>query len=313
MSNGRRRRRQEPPTRQRLPRLPETPTLAQLEAFSDQGLREWRRGWNWHLDLYSELYFGMEKQRAKHANEITDALLKNAAPSLQLHGWGRIVDFQYGMAPLSISGSLFTEGGRFNIGRRLNPTAFSPFGALYLADSHRAAYAEKYGMARDDAREGLSADELILRAPASHSFVSIVGLVEHVFDAGHSGALADVVNVMAKFKIPERAFKLARSIKRVPPEVIRTVEKLQTQILHPHWNTLPIHFDLPSNSQIFGRLLHAAGFHGVLYPSARHDSGRCLALFPDNFKGTATRIHVRDPVPTGARLVTLDGATAAFE
>jgi hypothetical protein len=304
---------QQPPTKRGQAQLPGTPTLAELERFSDAGLRQWRQGWERYREIYSTLYFELERQRAQHADEIADALLRNAAPPEQIRGWARMVDYQFGLAPLSVAGSLSDDGGRFNIGKRLNSAAFAPFGALYVADSHDASFAEKFTMRPGDSREGLSASELALRRPNSYVFVAIDGFLEHFFNIGNRGALEDFVRVIARFKMPERVIQLARAIRIVPPAMIRSVSALKTQVLHPNWRTLPVHFSLPSNSQIFGRLLHAAGFHGVSFPSSKCPGSRCIALFPDNWRGSATEIHVTGPVPEGARLTQLDGTTPVFE
>lgn len=301
-----------PPTERRGAQLSSTPSLVELENFSDAGLAQWRTGWHRYHELYSELYFGLECQRAQCAEEIMDALRRNAAQPLPLKGWARIVDYQHTLAPLSIAGSLRSEGGRFNIGARLNPAAFAPFGALYIADSHATAFAEKFGVRQDEAREGLSADDLLLRAPRSYSFVAINGLIERCFDVGDRAALEDVVRVMANFRMPPRVYQIARAIRKVPPGVIKTASRLQAELLLPAWNTLPLHFDLPSNSQIFGRLIHAAGFHGIAYPSVR-GPGRCLALFPDNWRGSKSEIRIAGKTPPEARLVRVDGTTLVFE
>lgn len=308
----RKRRPQRPPTRKSGGQLPSSPSLAELENFSDAGLRQWRNGWERYRDLYSELYFGLERQRAQYVDEMTDALLKNAAQSVPLRGWARIVDYQYALAPLSTAGSLIAEGGRFNIGKRLNPASFAPFGALYVADSHAAAFAEKFSVRQDEMRDGLSAGDLTLRAPTSYSFVALDGLVEHCFDVSDRGSLEDFVQVIAKFKMPQRVMQLARAVKKIPPTLIRTAGRLQSELLLPNWNVLPMHFSLPSNAQIFGRSLHAAGFHGVAYTSAR-GPGRCLALFPDNWRGSQSEVHVVGKTPSEARLVRIEGTTSVFE
>ena len=75
---------------------------------------------------------------------------------------------------------------------------------------------------------------------------------------------------------------------------------------------LPVQFDLPANSQIFGRMAAAAGLHGILYPSARQKGKQCLALFPQNWRGSSAFIEVSDPQPNVARLVRLDGSTPAY-
>jgi hypothetical protein len=75
---------------------------------------------------------------------------------------------------------------------------------------------------------------------------------------------------------------------------------------------LPQQFDLPANSQIFGRIAAAAGIHGILYPSARNVAKRCLALFPQNWAGSGSYVQVSDAAPEGAQLTRIDGLTREF-
>jgi hypothetical protein len=70
---------------------------------------------------------------------------------------------------------------------------------------------------------------------------------------------------------------------------------------------LPTQFDLPSNSQIFGRLVGAAGVHAILYPSARNSTHRCLALYPRNWGGSVSFIELADATPAGVQVSRLDG------
>ncbi|MHB8474573.1 MAG: RES family NAD+ phosphorylase [Gammaproteobacteria bacterium] len=314
MAKHGKRRQQPPPTSPpQAPQLSGTPSLAELERFSDLGLRQWRHGWECHRELYAELYFGVEAQRARYAAELADALRSNACAPCLIDGWGRIVDYQYSLAPLSVAGSLSTEGGRFNVGGRLNPSSFTAFPALYIADSLETAYAEKFAIRRGEVREGLSADEIALRRPGSFTFAQLRGRVEFCFDIGDANSLRAFVGIISKFKLPEKARQIAKSMRLLPPTMIRSVPMLRDHLLHVEWNTLPIHFDLPSNSQIFGRMLAAAGFHGVLYPSARETGGQCLALFPQNWRGSTSMLEVCDASPDGARLTRLDGNTGEFE
>ena len=55
-------------------------------------------------------------------------------------------------------------------------------------------------------------------------------------------------------------------------------------------------WDVPSNSQIFGRLVYDAGIEGILYPSALTGKD-CLAVFPRNFANTSSFIVLDDPPP----------------
>jgi hypothetical protein len=76
---------------------------------------------------------------------------------------------------------------------------------------------------------------------------------------------------------------------------------------------LPMQYDLPANCQVFGRLALAAGLHAIRYPSARQAGRRCLALFPQNWNGSACFVEVSDEAPPEARLVRLDATTGAAE
>ena len=71
----------------------------------------------------------------------------------------------------------------------------------------------------------------------------------------------------------------------------------------------PQQFDLPSNSQVFGRIAVAAGLHGILYPSARQQGKQCLALFPQNWADSGSVVEVADTPPPGAGLCRIDGKT----
>ena len=72
---------------------------------------------------------------------------------------------------------------------------------------------------------------------------------------------------------------------------------------------LPMQYDLPSNSQVFGRIAAAAGVHGILYPSVRVEGRQCLALFPQNWRSSGSYIEVMDPSPAEARLVRIDATS----
>lgn len=78
--------------------------------------------------------------------------------------------------------------------------------------------------------------------------------------------------------------------------------------LSADWRNLPGQFGLPSNPQIFGGLLRNAGFEGVLYPSSRGNRN-CLAIFPDNFKGSDSYVELADEAPAGVTNFRLDSDT----
>jgi hypothetical protein len=88
---------------------------------------------------------------------------------------------------------------------------------------------------------------------------------------------------------------------------------LQRLLLDPYWRAEPMQFDLPANSQIFGRIAAAAGLHGILYPSARNQSARCVALFPQNWRSSASFVEILESPPPHVRLTRIDGTTGALQ
>ena len=211
-------------------------------------------------------------------------------------------------------GILRSEGGRFNIGARLSPGAFTPFPALYLGEDYATAYQERFGQVPDATTAGLSGAELALRKPGSFTQVRVQGRLDLVLDLGDPQALKPFVEVIKTFTLPASVTTLARQLGlRRPPGLVRSVPGLQRQLLHRHWRILPMQFDLPANTQVFGRIAAAAGMDGILYPSARHAGTRCLALYPQNWRDSASFVEVADPVPAEARVVRLDASTGAIE
>lgn len=221
--------------------------------------------------------------------------------------WARIVDWRFSSAPLSTAGSVRGDGGRFNIGSALNPAAHSPFPALYLAEDFDTAYLERFGLKRTSTVGGLSAEEITLRRPTSFTYVKLRGSVDSIIDVGNPNALKAIATVLASFKVPSNVLSVARELGLRPPGLIRTTVGLQRQLLHSNWRLQPSHFDLPANSQIFDRLCVAAGVHGILYPSVRDGSKRCLALFPQNWRASDSLVAFVDTPPAQTGEIRLDG------
>jgi len=305
-----RRNRPRPPKSQPRRGDPEVPSLIELERFTQASLRQWLAA-KANLDsLQRALYFRLEPLRQSNEAQLLEALRSQALASFRFDGWSRIVDYRYALEPLSIVGSLRGDGGRFNIGGELSPGAFTAFPALYIAEDYEAAFRERFGTLASPRPGALSAQELALRAPDSFTQVRLRGTVENVFDVGSLEALKPFVGILRKFPIPADVRQLGRRLGlRPPPWLIRSPLTLQRQLLHPNWRSLPLQFDLPANSQIFGRIAFAAGLHGILYPSARQSGKRCLALFPRNWADSSSVIEVCDEVPAEAKLTRIDGTT----
>jgi hypothetical protein len=291
----------------------ELPALTQLERFSELSVRQWRNSAKNLTDLQSALFFGLELERQRHSPALIDAIRTNLAPGRPFERWARIVDYRYAFAPLSVAGSVKSAGGRFNIGASLNPVTFPPFPALYVAENYSTAFMERFGFDPTANYSTLAPEEIALRSPGSFAHVSLRGQLELVLDIREIQSLQAMATVIRRFALPDRVRRLARKIgMRSPPSIVRSAAALQRQLMHRDWRTLPMQFDLPSNSQIFGRIAAAAGTHGILYSSVRQVGGACLALFTQNWCGSTSFVEVMDGTPSAARLTRVDGETRQF-
>ena len=285
------------------------PPLTTLDEFSEQSVGAWLRAAANLQSLHAALHFGLEAQRGRVSAELTSALLAGASRSLGLKGWSRIVDYRYSLAPLSARGSLTGDGGRFNIGEHLNPASFTAFPALYVGEDYETAFAEKFGRTPEQAIDGLSPAELALRTEASFTHVSLHGRIDIVLDISSDDAMAPFVDIIRKFHVPFEAMQRARQLGVKPPSIVRSLDMLRATLTDPNWLRAPMQFDLPANSQVFGRIVAAAGIHGILYPSIRLPGKQCLALFPQNWAASDSYVEVTDAVPEQARFTRLTADT----
>jgi hypothetical protein len=255
-------------------------------------------------EFHVRQYFHLESSRRLNQEELLDALRATKPASINIDRWVRIVDYKYSLEPLSAVGSLFM-GGRFNIGRDLNPGQFPPYPALYIAENHQTAYAEKFGLAESEQRDGLSGHELALRKPASYSSINISGVLGNLFDVGRAVNFTKFVAAIKKFKMPNELKALARKVGIKQPWMVSSTSMLKQSLLGDNWKAWPSQFQLPANPQTIGRLIKDAGFEGVLYPSTR-GRGKCIAVFPENIAGTDSYLELADDPPDCARCVRLD-------
>ncbi len=304
-----RRRRPRPPERsQPATSEPSPPSLAKLDQFSRASLGQWKRAGRNLERLSQALYFEIERHRAENAEGLVDAIRSRLKGPFQFEDWARIVDYRYTLEPLSVAGSVQHDGGRFNIGGALNPAVSPAFPALYLAEDLDTAFLERFGIERTAQLGGLSGEEIALRKPGSFTHVAVRGKIELLFDVGDVDALRPFASIIAGFKMPALVRTLSRQLRMTsPPSLVRSAGMLQAQLLHPNWRLQPAQYDLPSNSQIFGRICAAAGAHGIRFPSARLSSRHCLALFPQNWTGSDSYVEVTGALPPAATCVRLDG------
>ena len=131
--------------------------------------------------------------------------------------------------------------------------------------------------------------------------------LESYIDVGDLNALKSCAEVLRQFEMPKSAFSLARALRLKPASLVRSPAGLQRQLLNSDWRVAPVQYGLPSNPQIFGRLCEAAGVHGIIYPSVRDGTRQCLALFPQNWVDSASRVQLVGPVPPGVSESSLGG------
>lgn len=143
-------------------------------------------------------------------------------------GWVRMVPWRYADAPLSAAGSLKNFGGRFNLGADVDNAIRTPWPALYVASNQETAYREKFGLAKNDRIDGLSAEELMLTTGGSYSAVRLDGHLELVFDLAQEGALDPVCKVLRKITLPAEARRLQKRLQLpgAPASMIRSAARL---------------------------------------------------------------------------------------
>ena len=277
-----------------------------LDRFSQSDLRTWKKMSDGLEEYNIGLFHHLEGLRQLKQEDLCHALEQADPVPLNEELWVRILDYKYSMAPLSLVGSLL-QGGRFNIGRDLNPSNFPAFPALYVAEEYEIAYKEKFGFY---ARKGNEFDghEFALRNPNSFSAVRLEVNVFRLFDLTDSANLDDYVKIIRKFELPNELKKLAKELGVRPPWLITTTKQLHDDLMATNWRFWPAQFEVPANSQVFGRLLVEAGFEGVIYPSAK-GQGNCAAIFPQCFGGSGSSVKLADDIPPGLRHSVLDDST----
>jgi len=293
--------------REREPTVSRKETRFQLDQFSEADLRTWKRMAGGVNEYHVRLFYHLESLRKLHQSKLHEALQASTPVSITLDRWVRIIDYRYSMEPLSAVGSLFS-GGRFNIGRDLNPGQFPPYPALYIAENYQTAYAEKFGMTTSEQRDGLPGHELALRKPTSFSSINISGELNNLFDVGRAANFTKFAAIIRNFKMPKELKMLAREVGIKQPWLVTSTAILKQGLLANDWKAWPAQLQIPANPQILGRLIMDAGFEGVIYPSTK-GGGKCVAIFPKNFDGADSYLELADAPPEGANCTRLDSQT----
>lgn len=275
-----------------------------LDRVSQKDIRLSKQRFEAIYAYHWEQYCYYTQERSKIYDELMSSLQMNCC-SFSFSNWQRVVTYKYSLDPLSAKGSVLNDpGGRFNIGA-IDPSKFSKFPALYLAEDRGTAYKEKFGLEQQKNYKGLTAEDLLLTRDESITIVTLQGKIEQVINLNDKNALKDFLKIIKNIEVPKKLIKKARQLNISPIYSVKTIKTLYKTILDPNWRDLPLNFDVPANSQILGQISHAAGIEGILYPS-RKTGENCLAIFPENFANSSSYVEIVDPVPAEIKCRKLD-------
>jgi hypothetical protein len=277
-----------------------------LDAFTQRDLETWDTR-SIDAQLYSDrVYFDLERQRAARYEDLCAALA--AAPAIQISvaGWVRVTDWRWNLTPLSPAGSLKGIGGRFNVGSDLDRARGQAFPCLYIAHDMDTAYREYFGGPLNTAGR-LALQESALRHSTSFTTFALQGQLENVFDLRDQKNLNRFARIIATFDVSADTRKFVRKVRLAPRKLIKTPQELWLRLIAPpaEWRGEPQMFGIPAASQIFGRFVRDAGFEALLYPSQR-GGATCLAVFPENFRGSNAHIEVAGTSPPEAQCIALN-------
>lgn len=270
------------------PKEPNRPLPTILDQFTSADFRSWNRLSELSEEYHLKLFYHLEGQRAFHHKDLCRALTSSKTLCLGETGWWRIVDFLYANEPLASKGSL-AKGGRFNIGNDLS--SFKPFPALYVAETEKAAYAEKFGVLETE--DGFKGHELALREVSSYAAVRLKFELHNVFDLSDASKLAKFTKIISKFKLTKELKLLATELGISGPLLISKPTQLKENLLG-EWRNYPIQFEVPANTQLFGRILKDAGFEAVIYPSTKLKGEKCIAIFTENLSNSESYVELID-------------------
>lgn len=267
-----------------------------LDAFSANDIEAWEAR---HQELYE--YFWKEYSHYSHLRSTRSDALKNAllesCETFEFQNFYRCITFEYSSAPLSSAGSrISASGGRYNIGL-ISQDKFPSFAALYLGENEETAFREKFQV-RADKNPIFDSGDFALRKKSSYSFLRVEGILDQVLDVTKSANLKSFLKQIRKIKVNEELEERAQQLGLKPPDSIRTMKKLMDALQDPDWASNPTLLDIPASSQIFGLIAKSAGIQGVLY-SSKFATGKCLAIYPDNFQNIESYVRLSDPVPAG--------------
>lgn len=253
------------------------------------------------------MFFDLAGQRAANGAEIRAALQSVSPISTVVDGWCRLINFKYSNEVLSPAGSLKWVGQRFNLGSDIDSVRFPPFPALYIAEDFETAFREYHGFPKDSEANGLRPEELSLEDRGNWVALRLCGRIDNLFDLTKEANLRAVCRVFAKFNLSDRVKELASKARQPKTILIKRPAQLLAGVMADHWREWPVHFDVPSNSQVFAQLVIDAGFEGILYRSAKA-ARRCIAVFTRQLANSESRIAVHADCPAGAQFAEISAS-----
>lgn len=274
--------------------------LCVLETTNSQEIRNFNKRIQLFLGYWNEFHSSLAFSRTGIMESLQDAIRSKTARDFQFTDWTRIVKYRWTMKPLSAEGSLLADGGgRFNIGE-IDGTRFPIFPALYLAENADIAFREVFGP--DPKCKGLDALDYSLTKPDSYTCVRVSGQLETVFDLTDPENLGPYVELIKTIKFPKYVETTANLLALDKPRTVKNIRELYKTFFAENWRIYPMQCDIPANSQIFGQIAEAAGVQGIIYPSTK-GTGKCLAVYPRNFRNSNSFVALMDPQPEQGEVI----------
>ncbi len=249
-----------------------------LDSFSHRDIKRWKKQYKEIEEYCWDHYSYFAHKRSLIYQNLKDSLQSNCK-SFDFVNWCRVVDYRFADQPLSAKGSMIADpGGRFNIGD-IDQSKFPRFPGLYLAENTLTALKEKCGVSPQSDFDGLTGQQLNLINNVC--IVEVKGSLQNIFDLTSDNSLSDFYKEIKTIKLPIDFITRARSLKIDPMKPIDSVYQLRNTFLCDEWRLMPMQFDIPANSQIFGQIAHSATIEGILYPSVKTQKN-CLVVYPQN-------------------------------
>ena len=132
---------------------------------------------------------------------------------------------------------------------------------------------------------------LALTNPTSITLVSVCGEIESALDVSDENSVAGFVSLIRRFQLSPELMREARKLGFGSLRLARTSKEMVDELHNLWWRQWPMQYDVPSPSQIFGRIAADAGIEGVTYTSGLTRQP-CMVIYPQNFSNSASFIEL---------------------